>query len=246
MQLLETTRSHQSNLATYCRTGEYTSIPGVNEKHVHHYRRLVYNVIDDTLRSAFPLTVNLLKSKEWNDTVQRFFSEHPCQSPQVWTMPKEFYTYLDETQPKLLKKYPFLLELIWFEWLEVELYMMPDKESEFDGKGELETDLLVINPEHILQSFTYPVHLKNAKFITVTDKGNYFLVMHRLPESGKVEFTDLSPFLVRMLELLSEQPSTSDDLTSRTAADFSMVPDQELTDQVQVFIARMKEKKLIL
>ncbi|MFC2101833.1 DUF2063 domain-containing protein [Bacteroidota bacterium] len=245
MQLLDTTRAYQTNLASYCRTGNYIPIPGVNEEHVKHYRRLVYNVIDDTLKSAYPLTVNLLTPKEWSDTVQRFFQEHPCQSPQVWTMPKEFYTYLDETQPKLLKKYPFLLELIWFEWLEVELYMMPDKESEFVAKGELDADLLVINPEHTLQSFSYPIHLKNAKYITLTDKGTYFLAMHRLPESGKVEFTDLSLFLVRMLEILGEQPMNVDDLTSMTAADFNIIPGPELKTQIETFIARMKEKKLI-
>ncbi|NQV02928.1 MAG: putative DNA-binding domain-containing protein [Bacteroidia bacterium] len=246
MQLLETTRLHQANLASYCRTGDYTSIPGVNEKHVHHYRRLVYNVIDDTLRSAFPLTVNLLKPKDWTATMQRFFLEHPCQSPQVWTMPKEFYTYLYETQPDIVKKHPFLLELLLFEWLEVELYMMPDLPVEFSREGNLLTDRLVINPEHNLKAFSYPVHLKNAKFITLTDKGNYFLVMHRLPESGKVEFTDLSPFLVRMLELLTEQAYSLNELTSNTATEFSIEPDQQFYDQIHNFFARMMERKLIL
>ena len=246
MQLLETTRSHQANLASYCRTGTYSSIPGVNEKNVHHYRRLVYNVIEDTLRSAYPLTVNLLKPKEWETTVQRFFKEHACQTPQVWAMPKEFYTYLDENQPEIVKKYPFLLELLLFEWLEVELFMMPDVPAEYSTNGNLLNDQLVINPEHILQAFSYPIHLKNAKFITITDKGNYFLAMHRLPESGKVEFTDLSPFLVRMLELLSEQPLPLNELTSKTASQFGIEPDQQFLDQIHDFFSRMVDRKLIL
>ena len=108
MQLLDSTYKHQSNLAAYCRTGKLPEIPGIISENVSQYRRLVYNVVDDMLQNAYPLTVDLFTKKEWDKTVNDFFTNHPCQSPQVWYMPKEFYNYLTEIKNPLLKKYPFL------------------------------------------------------------------------------------------------------------------------------------------
>ncbi|HEY0611942.1 MAG TPA: DNA-binding domain-containing protein, partial [Chitinophaga sp.] len=112
-QLNKDTRDYQSSLADYCRTGAYQAIPGVKTaQHVSQYRRLVYNVVDDMLQSAYPLTKGLLKEEEWDELVQEFFSRHACQSPQVWYMPKELYEYIvqQEAHP-LLTKYPFLHDL---------------------------------------------------------------------------------------------------------------------------------------
>ena len=69
MQLLETTRQHQSNLALYCRSGKLTEIPGINKDNIIQYRRLVYNVVDDMLQNAYPLTYQTLTVKEWNNVV---------------------------------------------------------------------------------------------------------------------------------------------------------------------------------
>ena len=180
MQLLETTKNYQSALAAYCRTGNYTFIPGVNEKNVTHYRRLVYNVIKDSLRTSYPLTVNLLSETRWEELVNNFFSNYPCQSPQVWYMPREFYEYIIVNEKALNEEYPFLSELLWFEWLEVELYMMKDIIIEYKSTGDLLSDKLIINPEHTLQQFDFPVHLKKARSISAEDKGNYYLSIHSL------------------------------------------------------------------
>ena len=75
-QLNKDTRHYQASLADYCRTGDYQAIPGVKTAHVHQYRRLVYNVVDDMLQSAYPLTRGLLTEEEWNELVQEFFSGH--------------------------------------------------------------------------------------------------------------------------------------------------------------------------
>ena len=94
MLLHDTTRRYQSALAGYCRSGQLEPIPGIHNEHISHYRRLVYNVVDDMLQNAYPLTHALLGAIEWKNLVNEFFTHHPCQSPQVWYMPKEFYQYL--------------------------------------------------------------------------------------------------------------------------------------------------------
>ena len=246
MQLPETTHQHQSALADYCRTGKYSAIPGVREQHVTQYRRLVYNVVDDMLQSAYPLTHHLLTTREWNALVQEFFSNHPCQSPQVWYMPKELYEYLSPKEHKLKNKYPFLLELLWLEWLEVELFMMEDRPAAYTTIGDISTDELVLNPEHHLQQFQYPVHLKTAKQLTPADKGDYFLVLFRKPDSGEVNFINLSPALVAMLEILQEGPQTMDALIRQCCAAWQLQLSPEIQAAAHAFITQSLDNRLII
>jgi len=242
----KSTFAHQSALASYCRTGNYIGIPGVKEKNVVQYRRLVYNVVDDTLQSAYPLAHELLAVKEWKNLVGRFLKEHACASPQVWSMPKELYEYVISQKGALLRKYPFLPELLWFEWLEVELYMMEDSKVPHRPKGDFMVDKLVLNPEYHLQHFAFPVHLKNAKLITLSDKANYFLVGHRHPESGVVYFTDLSSAFVRMIELLTERPRTIQDVLENACQELNVQITTSISNATETFFERAVENKLIL
>ena len=246
MQLSKQTQQHQSALASYCRTGKLTTIPGINTNNIGQYRRLVFNIVDDMLQSAFPLSHELMKAKEWHKLVLDFFATHPCQSPQVWYMPKEFYEYMKQTGSNIHEKYPHLLELLWFEWLEVELFMMDDQPVDYTISGNINKDGLILNPEFQLQHFTFPVHLKKSAKITATDRGDYYLSIHRMPDSGDVSFTDLSPAFVRMLEILSSGPETAEQLIHKLCAEFQIPPTEEINSMCIAFIQTAITSRLII
>ena len=195
------TQTQQSRLAGYCRTGELNSIDGLTENRVHHYRELVYNVVDDTLQSAFPLTFNLLPENEWNEIVHYFFSTHKCQSNSVWKMPHEFYLFVEQNDLDIKKKYNFIEELLLFEWTEIEIYMMPDVQyPEFKSKGGWLGEIIAVNPEYKILQFNYPVHLKNHQSITNDDSGEYYVLIFREKETGKVQFMNLSVYFAWLIE----------------------------------------------
>ena len=247
MQLLESTRRNQSALASYCRTGKKKAIPGVNKDNISQYRRLVFDIIDDMLQSAYPLTHDLLSHKEWNQLAKEFLSNHSCSSPQVWYMPKELHEYLAALpNHPLLTQYPYLLELLWFEWLEVELYMMADKTTSYRSSGNVDTDLLVLNPESHFEHFTYPVHLKNAVDIIPTDQANYYLAAHRIPTTGAVLFTSLSPALLYMLELLLDKPYTTSELTQITCKTLNINFTDEVLATTTHFINTSLQTQLLI
>lgn len=202
------THQYQSALAEFCKTGNYKPIPGINETHIKQYRRLVFNVVKDTLLTAYPLTHNLLSVKEWNNLIQEYFSNHNCQSPQIWEMPKELFEYLQQNENHPLKrKYPFIEDLLYFEWLEIELYMMEDiAPLPYKKEGVIAKNKIVLNPEITIFSSQYPIHLKKASEIKAKDKGQYFVAIHRHPENGKVIFTNIQYPHVLLLQALNEKP----------------------------------------
>lgn len=239
--------NYQTKLAEYCRTGVYTELPGVKQKHVHHYRRLVYNIIDDSLESSFPLMVNLITPKEWKKLVHEFFENHKCAHYQVWQMPRELITYMQDVEHELLHKYPCLENLMQFEWVECELYMMADIECKYPVNNKLDwSKPLVLNPEMNLELVHYPVHLKNAKYISLTQKGNYFYIGHRHPQTGKVIFTNVSPALVRIIENLSLAPRLFVDVAEEVCKELQIELSPEAEVGLKSFIEKAFDNQLIL
>src|SRR6202007_3212801 len=93
MSLSAETYSIQSKLGMYCRDGLERPLPGLTEGRLDQYRRLVYNIVNDNLESAYPITFEHIDREVWNEMLYEFFSKHECKSYQIWRFPKEFYEY---------------------------------------------------------------------------------------------------------------------------------------------------------
>lgn len=234
---------YQNSLANYCRTGEYTPIPGVKEKNVGHYRQLIFNVVNGSLQSAYPLTSSLLSEEEWLNLVHAFFSSHRCQSPLIWQMPKELYEFVVQENLHLLKKYPHLHDLLLFEWKEVEVYMMEDVEPYPFTEKKITNAGLVLNPEIRVLSLEYPVHLKNAKGITEKDKAIYFVSLHREPETGRVLFTNIHYPHVQLIEKLAQKPVCFEELLKIF---LQYAPKEQAQKALRDFINASLDSKLML
>ena len=247
MYLKGSTRKYQERLAEYCRTGAAQDIPGLTPNRVQHYRRLITNIIDDTLQSAYPLTLHLLTQEEWSGLVNRFFSKTPCRSPQVWKMPLELFEYIsrNDAEHELKKKHPFLEELIYFEWVELELYMMEDRSPEINYlKGDVLKDSIVFNAESRLLTFEYPVHIKPAGTIAEQDRGNYFCLCYREPKDQKILFKNLSPLFAHLITELDKGRSTGE-ILNEIAANLEMDPNK-LRQEARTFLSKLKEDGFIL
>lgn len=202
----------QTDLGLYCRTGLNQPKTSIQE-HTFHYRRLVYNVIKDTLKNAFPLTRKLIGKERWKKSVAHFFENHKCQTPQVWMLPKEFCDYYTENSFPFKKEFPFIKELLQYEWLEIEVFMMEDVPIEkYKSESSCFTDILIPNPEIKILPLQYPIHIKKIKQITEEDKSQYFVTIHRDYNTKQVKFNDLSYPFVEMLIQINEEDTTINDL----------------------------------
>ncbi|MEX0813592.1 MAG: putative DNA-binding domain-containing protein [Chitinophagales bacterium] len=249
MQLLkESTLRYQNKLASFCKTGILPSIPGVDEKHVHQYHRLVKGVFDDSLTKAYPLTHSLLSKGEWDSLVNEFRISHKSQSPQIWRMPYEFFTYFKgESNLKIVKKYPFIIDLLLMEWLEIEVYMMEDEKTpDYYTERDHKEQGLILNPEIRVCSLEFPVHLKKAKDIKPYDKGLYLLSLHRHPESGNVIFTELGTAHVLLMELLQFQESIQVNYEDMLEIFMRYAAKEEAEKALEIFITSALKSRLIL
>lgn len=245
MNLSPDTIRIQQRFSQYCRTGEKTVLPGAKPDRLQHYRRLVFNVVKDALETAFPITSGFLPAKRWLVMVEHFFGHHPCQSYQVWKLPHEFYEYA--LQQKWAEKYslPFLPDLLYFEWIEMELYNMEDLPvPACSQQGNWLKDVLVLNPEFRLLKLEYPVHLYPPAVVG-TKKGLYFVVQYRHPESGNVHFVQLSPWLAFVIEQIHCQQLSLEALLPHAPTLFDIKELKVLQTNTVEFLKKMKQEQLV-
>lgn len=246
MKLREDTVRIQEQLGKFCRTGVGTDIPGVTPNRLHHYRRLINNVVRDSLDSAFPITLAALGEDAWDRLVQEFFASGNPSAPQIWRLPYEFYLYHARMESGAAIQKPYLEDLLYFEWMEIEVYNMPDRTyPSFEKAGNVLKERLAFNPEFEIFKLDYPVHLHPAEK-AIELKGEYYVLVFRLPESGYVKFLDLSAMNTYILTRLVEEDLPVNDLKGEFAGAVGIESGKYLDEALEKFISDLMAKELIL
>jgi uncharacterized protein len=246
MSLLKDTHEQQSLLAEYCRNGNVPeNLKGIKSENLSNYRRLVFNIALDTLETAYPITYSFLEYDVWKDLCYNYFSEHKCQTPQVWRMPLEFYEYCVEKDIAGKLNFPFLNDLLLVEWLELDVHTMDDiAYPDFTEKGEWFNSKIAINPEYRLIKLSYPAHTTAPTSMTGKE-GNYFLLVYREKESGNVQFVDLSIFYAYLLEQISNGALLKDVLVEANTL-FGINNISLIKEHALKFIEDLEKRKFIL
>lgn len=246
MYLSNYTETQQNNFASFCKTNVLQPIDGLTENRIHHYRRLIRGVIDDSLRSAYPITENLLTDDEWNFIVDEFIAKHKSQSPQIWQMPYEFYQFIDENKFEVKIKYPHLIDLLLFEWKEIELYMMEDKNDDIKNLSVniYNSSKIVLNREYEILQLSFPVHIKQSENITISDKGIYYVLMFRA--NDKVQFFDLSSFFVWLIYEIENNDYSIEQLIKKSEEAYKNIECKIIRENFLKFIYTMHSKGFIL
>ena len=246
MKLNRDTIIIQEELGEYCRTGKEAAIPGLSPGRLPHYRRLINNVIRDVLDSGFPISLAALGEEQWDKMVQDFFANGQPGAPQVWRLPFEFYKYhvASETGNRLGK--PYLDDLLYFEWMEIEVFNMPDRPyPDYQEKGNPLENKLAFNPEYEIVRMSYPVHMYPVEEAEGL-KGNYFLLIYRMPESGYVNFLNLSALNIYVLTRLIEEDVPVAQLRGEIAQSTGIESAKYLDEALEKFIGELMQKKFIL
>lgn len=248
MRLLkEETYLQQASLANYCRDGVTPEdLININKDNLYQYRRLVANIVSDIIETAYPITKSFLPDDVWEDLVYNYFIEHKCQTPQVWRMPLEFYNYALEKKLQEKLNVPFLNDLLYFEWLELEVHTMEDIDYPASKEeGDWMNDVIAINPEHRLIKLEYPVHTTAPGQELIDKKGDYFLLIYREKESGNVQFVDLSMFYTYILENIKNGALLKDILVEANML-FQINDIKLLKDRSLEFVNDLKGRNFIV
>ncbi len=247
MPLEVQTHEAQTKLADFCRSNVYQPIPGIIESRIDTYRSLVFNTVEDTLRRAYPITARALGSDRWSAFVNAFFSQYRSTSPELWRMPYGLYRFAQQSRWAERVSWPFLYDLLLFEWIEIEVYMMPDGDvPAIREMGDMWQERLVINPDHKLLKLSYPVFSVPPEAIVPEAKGEYFLLCFRHRESLDVHFIEISPEFERFFSLVAHGTITAKTAHARLLKDNRFdSKDKFLIPRIRGFLEALRREGMI-
>lgn len=246
MSLKSDTYQYQSDLAAYCRKQNDKEIPGLTPGRKNQYQRLVFNIFKDNLESSFPIASQYLNEELWEQLVLDFFKNHDSQTPQLWKLAFEFYQFIVDNDYQEKLDLFYLNELLLFEWVEIELYMMEDiPYPDYRNTGDFDNDILAFNPEFKLIQFNYPVHRVKPTDLDRTP-GIYFLLIYREKETGKVQFVDLSVIYAYIIEMVTQKGYTLQQVKSDIITLWGINDMRYLDDQIKKFLMDMKQRGFLL
>lgn len=233
--LKQNTIEAQTNLATYTRTGELKPIDGLTPNRIHHYRRLIYNIVEDAIENAYPIAKKFLPEEMWNRMVDEFISEHPCRHPQLFRMPKEFIEFAIVKEYSEEYDIPYLIDLLHFEWVEVEVHTMKDIAPKYANPlGDIQSDTLIFSPYIKLIHLTYPIH-KIHELNMEESLGDYFLLIYR-QESGSVQYAELTELTHFLIQNMTQLDLSLDEVLAQFLVNMNKSEQENLINNATVFI----------
>lgn len=163
---------------------------------INTYKELIHYRFKEVIYAAFPRFLALIEEEIINDLIVDFIKSRP-QTPFIWKMPDEFRHFLAKSE--LSKSYPFMEDMLWFEWIEIELFMgdyKPLESQKFHWNN-----IYTLTPSALIQELNYPVYYNEA----YEEGGIYPLLMFYNFQTHDVHFQEVTPFLQQLLISLGDE-----------------------------------------
>lgn len=122
------------------------------------YQSLVFTRYEEVIKNSFPLLIDNIDSKKLENLIKDFMKNTP-DSPFVWSIPNDFRKFVKKAKAFDKKKY--LYELMYYDWIEIELYMQEYKK--FKKKKFSFNDSYKLSKSSRIKAFKYDLINKNFK-----------------------------------------------------------------------------------
>ncbi|MGN5763246.1 DNA-binding domain-containing protein [Acinetobacter calcoaceticus] len=191
------------------------------------YRDLLFNNVCSFINLVFPVAQAMLTKQQWQQLLVEFFEKSQCQSPFYNDISLQFREYLNEQQHSVLQQYPWLAELLQYEWLELYLDTVEIESPVLaqDQDWQLTTQIWVL-------AYQYPVYQWTTAMTPALVEPVPSAIMVWRDELDRVRFEVLSPLFAVLIEQLSQKGWMQLDLEHGIK---SLLPDLSLQElQIQL------------
>jgi len=182
--------------------------PGVEQRRLDIYQRLVYNNIEGFISGGFPVLRSLYADDAWHELVRAFIETHRCHTPYFLEISQEFIRFLMDDYPLRECDPPFLAELAHYEWAELALDVAVDEPPPERVPGDPLEAIVQLSPLAWLLSYQYPVHRIGPAFRPLQAEQPTYLVVYR-DRGERVRFMELNPMSARLVELTRENSTAT-------------------------------------
>jgi len=170
------------------------------------YQELNFHNIESAVSPCFPVARRIVETSCWNDLVKRFMHDYQINTPYYHDLPKAFIEFMKNEPP--LAEYPFLLELLDYEWLELYVELKDESISELmvEANEAAFEQSLQLSPLAKMRTYHYPLDTVGPN--SIPEKTEPFSVIVYRDSADKVQFMRINSVTEALVKLID-----SDDYT---------------------------------
>ena len=222
---------------------------GIEDRRLRIYRRLFIGNVRSLLSGNFPVAAKILGEHEFSQLVRRFYAEHASHTPYFPEIAREMLRYIEEHPESWSERWPFLYELMHYEWVELALGISAEEIDQVDYQpdGDLLEQIPVVSPLAWRLAYHFPVEQLSVDYTPAEPPPEpTFLVVWR-DRNDKVRFLKLNPLSAQLIANLAEQPTQSGRSQLLAMAQATGAPDPEGFVQAGVgMLADWRDRDIIL
>ena len=164
---------------------------------INIYQKLVFMRYDEVIRNSLPLFIKEVSSSELEKAIILFMKDTP-QTPFVWQVPNEFRKFVKKE--KLFHHRKYLYELLYYDWIEIEIYMREYKLKKLNKFKWKES-----------YSLSKSSRIKKFKYDLISSKHdekreNYVLIYYDF-DVDDVVYREINPLIFYLLKNLNKNSS---------------------------------------
>ncbi|ENU81621.1 hypothetical protein F975_00230 [Acinetobacter sp. ANC 3789] len=190
------------------RQADPAQLPQLQPERLQLYRELLLNNITSFIDNVYPIAKSLLPESLWRQLIHDFFAKEQCQSPFYNEISLQFRDYLSQERHAVLEQYPWLVELLQYEWLELYLdtIELSDSVLENSEQWQLTTPVWVL-------VYQYPVYQWQLGISIDECQPQPSAIMAWRDVQDQIQVDVLHPVMAILIEQLSQGPQSTEQLT---------------------------------
>ncbi|WP_333641132.1 putative DNA-binding domain-containing protein [Acinetobacter johnsonii] len=202
------------------------------------YRELLFNNVSSFVDLVYPVARSILPKPTWQQLLEEFFQKSTNQSPFYNDISLQFREYLSDQQHPVLQSYPWLAELLQYEWLELYLDTVEIEEKTFSPASawQLNTHIWIL-------VYQYPVYLWTTEQQYFEHSPSAVMVWRNHHDQVCVE--PLSPLFACLIEQLNLKALTEQELKQLIYTTVPDLSEQEVEQQLKLLSERFTELDLL-
>lgn len=164
---------------------------------INVYQKLVFMRYEEVIKNSMLLFVDEVSNKELERGITLFMKSTPA-TPFVWQVPNDFRKFAKKQ--KLFHDRKYLYELLYYDWVEIEIYMKEyklKKQNKFKWKNNYK-----LSKSSRIKIFQYDLINKKYK----TKRENYIVTYYDF-DQNEVIYREINPLIFYLIKLLNKNDS---------------------------------------
>lgn len=194
---------YQAEFTSHLRDPKTAPRPkGVAARRMKIYTEIVFNNMEGTLSTCFPVLRKIIGTRRWVRLVRDFMKQHRCTTPLFRQIPEEFLHWLEKSPQTTVALPPFLYSLAHYEWIELAVAVADVATEIADPSVDLLQNRPVLTPSLAVLEYPYPVHRISPRFKPSRPDAEPTRLLVFRDANYEVHFIELNAVTARLILLL--------------------------------------------